>query len=789
MAGRVRSVLILLLCASTAALAKGRVLGRVVDAAGEVLPGVEVTLDATEAIRVTDRDGSFFFARVREGIHSLTLRLGEHTTIVSDLEVASGETATVEVRVDWGPSFAEQITVAASRRVERAVDAPASVVTLSGDAIARESGSGNIPRFLEAASGVQVVNPSGFIYEVNARGFNGFNNRRVQVFPDGVDQSVPFAGFQEWFPRNLTDLDSVEFVKGAASPLYGPDAFNGVVNLTTRRPADSQGGTVRLSVGEPHFLRADLRWAGSLRGDWYFKLVGSLQEGQYFAQSRNETIEYPGLPMELLSLPADKTSSGTYSTRADWQAGAGSLLTLEAGFQKLSGAALAIAFPGRFALVEPIEQSWLRADYSSPHFEVLAHATDRQAPDFVDLTTTAHFFDDSQRRRVQALWRDDFGSLRVVSGTSYEEDDIGHAVLAKPQEGEAKALFGQVDYDASADLRIVLAARWDEGTLYDGRVSPKAGLVWAVHPRHTLRATYSEAFQTPTYGDYFLDLPFFLPTPGGPVPAVDLSPIETSLCAPVGLPCGFATPTGARLVGNRGLAAEETTGVDIGYGAILGERVFLNIDYYRNEVENFISQPLLDPFGTFNKRFSPYQPPAAHPDPDAVSAALQGALGPLYAFLLQEADGTPLFVPLGFTNAGRVDTQGVDLSLSAILDSEWFVDFGYSWFDFEVQHAGAGGAIFPNTPEHAISLVATWSRSKLDVTGGFRWVDDTFWSSGVFVGPVPSYGLVTAGVNYSFNESWSLGLDVNNVLDNEHYQAFGGDLLGRRTVLFMTFDW
>jgi outer membrane receptor protein involved in Fe transport len=776
------------LSSSTPALAKGRLAGRVLNEAGRGIAGVEVILDGAEVVRITGRDGSFLFDRVPEGTHSITLSLGRDTQTVTGIEMKKGETASVEVTVDWRRSFAEEITVAASRWVERAVDAPAAVTTLSAEAIARESGSGEIPRLLETAPGVDVVNASGFLTEVNARGFNGYTHRRIQVLLDGVDQSVPFAGFQEYFPRNVMDLASVELVKGPSSSLYGANAFNGVLNLVTRRPQDSQGGGVRLTMGDPAFVRGDLRWAGNLGRDWFFKLVGNYQEGEYFTQSRNEAAEYPGLPMELLPVPGEKVETGTFSLRFDKQFDGGSLLTFESGYQELSGDPVAVAPVGRFITIKPIEQTWLRLNYTNSHFDARAYYTDRQGPDVIDLSTGGHGFDDSQRRHLEILAHDEFRWFRVVGGASYQEDDIGHVVIGDPITADTKAVFGQVDYEFG-DVRLVVAARWDDGTLYDGRISPKGGLVWGVTPRHTVRLTYNEAFQAPTYGDFFLDFPFFLPTPEGPVPEVDLSPIEASVCTPFGVSCGFEVPTPVRLVGNLGLEVEEITSIEAGYSGILGGRAFLTADYYRNELENFITQALVDPFGTFNSRFTPYQAPPGHPDPNQLFSALQGAIGPFYPFLLLDLDGSPVFIPLGFTNAGRVDTQGIDVALSSSVGTKWLIDFTYSWFDFEVKDAGVAGVLFPNTPKHKAAVGFTFTRPKFDVSARFRWVDDFLWGSGIFVGPVPSYEVLNGSGNYTINESLAVGFNITNLLDNAHWETFGGDLLGRRSLVYATINW
>ena len=785
---RVALATIVFLAMSTPALARGRIAGRVLGPAGTGVSGVQVVLDETETVRITDRDGSFLFERVPAGTHILNLSLGAHDRSLADIEVISGETAAVETTVDWEPSFADEIVVAASLRVERTVDAPAAVVSLSQEFMARESGVGEIPKLLDTAPGIDVVNVAGTLSEVNARGFSGYNNRRVSVFLDGVDQSVPFAGFQEYFPRNMLDLASVELVKGPSSALYGANAFNGVLNMTTKSPGDLEGGSVRLTAGEPSFARADLTWAGPLGHDWFMKLVGNYQEGEYFTRSRNETTEYPGLPMELLPLPGDKVQSGTFSLRFDRQFESGSLLALESGYQELSGDAVAVTFAGRFTGLEAIEQTFLRFDFSSRHLDVRGFYTDRQAPDFVDLTTGGHGSDDSQRRHLEILAHDEFGRARLVAGASYREDDIGHFVVPEPLTADWTAAYGQVDLQL-ADLRLVAGARWDEGTLFDGRVSPRVGLVWGISPRHTLRLTYSEAFQAPTYGDLFLELPFFLPTPGGPVSAVDLTGLEASLCAPSGVSCGFEMPTPVRLVGNLDLEVEEIASIEVGYNGILADRLFLTVDFYRNELENFITQPLFNPFGTFNSRFAPYQPPAGHPDPDLLLSTLQEGLGPLYPFLLQDRDGSPAFIPLGFTNAGRVDTQGVDLALSASAGTAWLLDFTYSWFDFEVKDEGVGGALFPNTPEHKAAVSIVYTKPRFDISARYRWVDDFLWGSGIFIGPVPSYGVVNGSGNCRISDRWGVGLSITNLLDNEHWQAFGADLLGRRTLLHATIHW
>jgi len=70
-----------------------------------------------------------------------------------------------------------------------------------------------------------------------------------------------------------------------------------------------------------------------------------------------------------------------------------------------------------------------------------------------------------------------------------------------------------------------------------------------------------------------------------------------------------------------------------------------------------------------------------------------------------------------------------------------------------------------------------------------RWVDDFRWSDGFFLGTVESYTNVDVSAIYPVSDAVSLGLDITNLLDSEHWEAFGGALLGRRALMSLRYDW
>ncbi|MBK8567118.1 MAG: TonB-dependent receptor [Saprospiraceae bacterium] len=90
--------------------------------------------------------------------------------------------------------------------------------------------------------------------QVNSRGFNDTGNTRFLQLVDGVDNQSAGLGFAVgglFGPGDL-DVQSVELIPGAASALYGPVAFNGMLSMMTKSPFEHQGLSVQTKLGVNH---------------------------------------------------------------------------------------------------------------------------------------------------------------------------------------------------------------------------------------------------------------------------------------------------------------------------------------------------------------------------------------------------------------------------------------------------------------------------------------------------------------------------------------------------------
>ncbi|MFA6956339.1 MAG: TonB-dependent receptor plug domain-containing protein [Thermoanaerobaculia bacterium] len=333
---RKSTLLFVLLCSlvayATAGADQGRISGRITKSDGGGIGGVVVVLNETRDAVLTDSNGSYAFEHIPPGTYSLTYTAGDNGDTEAGVAVTAGQTTRVNKSVDWTLSVAETITVfAASRKTERIVDAPASVTVISEEQIETIAASGQLPKLVETAPGVDFSQSGIYDINFNARGFNSSLNRRILTLIDGRDPAIPFLGAQEWaavsFP--MDELSSVELVRGPGSALYGPNAYNGVLNMTTKQPRFSQGGKFTLTAGELGTGRADIRYAGSFGNDMFYRVLGGYLESEDFTRSRTAAtgVEYSipctstqrtnCLPLEAIPLKtADRSASSSATSRA-----------------------------------------------------------------------------------------------------------------------------------------------------------------------------------------------------------------------------------------------------------------------------------------------------------------------------------------------------------------------------------------------------------------------------------------------------------------------------------------
>lgn len=143
----------------------------------------------------------------------------------------------------------DEVVVSDSRFQLKREHSGKTVVKISKQEIENNQGR-NITELINAKSGIEI-NGTRSVEGLNLGYFvRGGNNRQVLVLIDGVQVNDPTLVANDFDLRllDLTTVESIEIIKGAASTLYGNAAATAVINITTNKNSDKPISASFLSV-------------------------------------------------------------------------------------------------------------------------------------------------------------------------------------------------------------------------------------------------------------------------------------------------------------------------------------------------------------------------------------------------------------------------------------------------------------------------------------------------------------------------------------------------------------
>ncbi|MGE4063761.1 MAG: TonB-dependent receptor plug domain-containing protein [Rhodospirillaceae bacterium] len=126
-----------------------------------------------------------------------------------------------------------------SRRPENLRVAARNVYVITSEQI-EQSGVATLPQALALAPNLQVAAISSSAYAITARGLNipsAATANKLLVLIDGRTVYTPLYSGVYWDVQDvpLDDIDRIEVVSGPGGTLWGANAVNGVINVSTRR--------------------------------------------------------------------------------------------------------------------------------------------------------------------------------------------------------------------------------------------------------------------------------------------------------------------------------------------------------------------------------------------------------------------------------------------------------------------------------------------------------------------------------------------------------------------------
>ncbi|MBC7641985.1 MAG: TonB-dependent receptor [Flavobacterium sp.] len=145
----------------------------------------------------------------------------------------------------------DEIVISASRTPEKIKESPVTIERMGLKEIKKVAA----PSFydgLENLKEVQMNTSSMSFKSINTRGFASVANTRFMQLVDGMDNSSPLLNFVLGNLIGVSEIDvqSVELLPGASSALYGANAFNGILFMTSKSPFTNQGISTYLKYGQ-----------------------------------------------------------------------------------------------------------------------------------------------------------------------------------------------------------------------------------------------------------------------------------------------------------------------------------------------------------------------------------------------------------------------------------------------------------------------------------------------------------------------------------------------------------
>ena len=525
----------------------------------------------------------------------------------------------------------------------RLKQSPASVpgsVTVIDRALIEASGARDIPELMRLVPGMMVGYVKGNEITVNYHGGQVGSARRLQVLVDGRSVYRPGLATVDWTDLALAmdDIERIEVFRGPNTVSYGANALTGVISITTRNPANSQGTRLKYINGQ----RGINDWYGSHgfssgNGDFRLSLSGQQDDGfdrtdleDFYRDSRrstrmqfsathaldaSQTLDWQVAAKEGSNqknfysneealvkdvVPIGDTNKDIkardYSASMRWSLDTSSAHNLQVQ-----------AYAQRWERI----QEWRTCDLALSFTPEVA-ALQQQNPDLLDSiarllrqgkmplgfgdladTIVNNFYKDSgalqapicgdinnniNETRYDLELQDTLSlsdDLRLLSGLSYRKDrSESQSYFQGNLENEIWRLFNHLEWHLSEHFILQGGAMYENDTLSGDSLTSRIALNYLITPRHGLRFVYSEAIRSPDMQENNVDWAYLLE---------NLSPTLNGRDAAY----YYATAQGP---GN--LEQEIMRSREVGYNGQFDFGLKIDIKLFNDEIHRMIAEPL-----------------------------------------------------------------------------------------------------------------------------------------------------------------------------------------------------
>ena len=257
------------------------------------LAGATATIVSLNKTTVADSLGIANFVNIAAGTYQIKISYVGLKEQEATVQVPQGDSATLEVLLEEGEEYEEEVIVTATRISRTIANIPTRVEVISGEELMEKANMkpGDIRMLLSETTGIQTQQTSATSFNAGIR-IQGLEGRYTQILRDGYPLYSGFAGGLSILQIAPLDLRQVEVIKGSASTLYGGGAIAGLVNLVSKTPGKDR---------ELNFLANGTSAGGLDVSGFYSQRYG--KAGVTVFVSRNSNTAFDPADIGLTAIP------------------------------------------------------------------------------------------------------------------------------------------------------------------------------------------------------------------------------------------------------------------------------------------------------------------------------------------------------------------------------------------------------------------------------------------------------------------------------------------------------
>ena len=380
--------------------------------------------------------------------------------------------------------------VSSARRAQPIKRVNSAVYVITAEDI-RMSGASRLTDLFRLVPGMVVSDSLSFSSEVGIRGFALHNPRQVQMLLDGRSMYDAYKGGTEFDfqPILLEEIERIEVIRGPGGVAWGANAMNGVINIITKKAADTQGAALYGKFGDYEHQEGSVQYGSTVKGVAWRTTVGGYHTNG-FGKFNGDALWDPY---------EDLTLSG----RADVSIDANTSLMLSGAHRE--GAYSTNGTIWTHPSLQYMNAVWHKKLSESDSFQVM------WGQNYWRLTHNPAYDAWSREGMLELQHTFVAGPHTIVWGADYTRDSFetrptGYVAIDDPNSfsNDQFSAFVEDEITLREDLWLTLGyrAQHNELTQYDW--AGRAALVWEVTPQHYLRGGVSRAFSRPVMQGYFI---------------------------------------------------------------------------------------------------------------------------------------------------------------------------------------------------------------------------------------------------------------------------------------------